>query len=281
MLAALVLAAGVAPAQPPAPLPERWLLKLAPDDLKRTPPNLISQTWYDSHRPRAIGTGWERWVQFRAGYLGGPATVTITKLGEREFVPPPNLPEPVSRTLPLAVHGPLVEFDRKLYTAVSRPFRVGMKQSATQQLHLGAAVELKDNVWYQAGTRTSADGKTVTVEEWRLEFADDPRKADAGAVTVRGHQRPLGERGGEALKLDLRFTAEPANERTRVRVVRFRAPDDTKLPRLPYLQLGNSQGDADVIWVDGMDRLTLTPASRPAPVRLEPETPGLVQPPVK
>jgi hypothetical protein len=281
MLATLLLAAGLAPAQPPAPLPERWLLKLAPDDLKRTPPNLYSQTWFDAFYGRALGSAWERWVEFRPGYLGGPATVTITKIGERDRVGPDVRPDPDRRTLPLAVHGPLVEFDRKLYTAVSRPYRVGMKQSVTQQLHLGAAVELKDNVWYQAGTRTAADGKTVTVEEWRLEFAHDPRKADAGTVVVRSHRRPLAERGGESLKLDVRFAAEPANERTRVRIVRFQAPDDVKLPRLPYFQLGNAEGDPDLIWVDGWDRLSFTPASRPAPVRLAPETPGLVQPPVK
>jgi len=279
MLATLVLAAGVAPAQQPAPLPERWLLKLAPDDLKRTPPNLYSQPWFDA-RYRNPG-GWERWVQFRAGYLGGPATVTLTTLSSTQFFRPQGEAEPFTRTLPFAVHGPLVEFDRKLYTAVSRPLRVGMKQSATQQLHLGAAVELKDRVWYQAGTRTSADGKTVTVEEWRLEFKDDPRTADTGTVVVRGHRRPLAERAGTAFEHEVRFTAEAANERTRVRVVRFRALDDLKLPRLPYLQLGNAEGDPDVIWMDGMDRLSFTPASRPAPVRLEPETPGLVQPPVK
>lgn len=281
MLTTLVLAAGVAPAQPPASLPERWLLKLAPDDLKRTPPNLYSQTWHDAHYSRAVEHGWERWVQFRAGYLGGPATVTVTKLGGRELLRPPNQPEPVTRTLPLAVHGPLVEFDRKLYTAVSRPFRVGMKASVTQQLHLGAAVELKDNVWYQAGTHTSADGKTVTVEEWRLEFKEDPRKSDAGTVVVRGRQRPLAERTGKAFAHEVRFAAEAANERVRVRVVRFRAPDDVKLPPLPYLQLGTAEGDPDVIWMNGMDRLSFTPASRPAPVRLEPDAPGLVQPPVK
>lgn len=281
MLAALVLAAGLAPAQPPAPLPERWLLQLAPDDLKRTPPNLLSQTWYDSHQTRAIGTGWERWVQFRAGYLGGPATVTITKLSEREFVRPPVVSEPVHRTLPLAVHGPLVEFDRKLYTAVSRPLRVGMKQSVTQQLHLGAAVELKDNVWYQAGTRTAPDGKTATVEEWLLEFKADPRKVGAGTASVRGRERLLTERTGIAFSQELRFTAEGPTENTRVRVVQFSSPDDVKRPRVPYLQLGTATGGPDIIWVDGMDRLAFTPASRPAPVRLEPETPGLVQPPVK
>lgn len=280
MLATLVLAAALTPAQPPAPLPERWLLQLAPDDLKRTPPNLVSQTWYDSHRPRAVGDGWERWVQFRAGYLGGPATVTITKLGERERVVPGERPDPDTRTLPLAIHGPLVEFDRKLYTAVSRPLRIGMTPRATQQLHLGASVELKDHVWYQAGTHTARDGK-VTVQEWKLEFADDPRTADAGTVTVRSYRRPLAERGGEALKLDVRFTAVAATEATRVRVVRLLAPEGAKGPPLPYLQLGNNQGDPDILWTGDWDRLVLTPASRPAPVRLEPETPGLVQPPVK
>ncbi|MFO0799994.1 MAG: hypothetical protein U0804_21185 [Gemmataceae bacterium] len=280
MFAALVLAA-LAPAQPPAPLPDRWLLTLAPADLPRTPANLYSHTWFDAYYGRAVGTAWERWVQFRPAYLGGPATVSITKIGERDRIGPDVRPDPVSRTLPLAVQGPLVEFDRKLYTAVSRPYRVGMTASATQQLHLGAAVELKDRVWYQAGTRTAADGKTVTVEEWRLEFAADPRITDAGTVTVRAHLRPFGQRGGESFAHEVRFTVEPSNERTRVRVVRLHAPAGAKLPRLPYLQLGNAEGDHDIIWLDGWDRMTLTPASRPAPVRLEPDAPGLVQPPVK
>ncbi|QDU19641.1 hypothetical protein [Urbifossiella limnaea] len=281
MFATLVVAAGLSPAQPPAPLSERWLLQLAPADLPRPPNNLYSQTWFDSYRPRALGGAWERWVQFRPGYLGGPATVSITKLNEVDRVVPGKEPGPVHRSLPLAVHGPLVEFDRKLYTAVSRPFRVGKTPGVTQQLHLGAAVELKDHVWYQAGTRTDADGKTVTVEEWKLEFNDNPRKADAGTVTVRSHRRPLAQRDGEALKLEVRFTAEAANEATRVRIVRLHAPDGAKVSPLPYLQLGNGQGDPDIIWTGGWDRLSFTPASRPGPVRLEPDTPGLVQPPVK
>jgi len=121
----------------------------------------------------------------------------------------------------------------------------------------------------------------VTVEEWKLEFAADPRTADAGTVTVSSHRRPIAQRDGEVFKHEVRFTAEAANETTRVRVVRLHAPEGAKLPPLPYLQLGNSQGDPDIIWTGDWDRLALTPASRPAPGSLEPETPGLVLPPVK
>jgi hypothetical protein len=282
---AAVLVATLAPAQPPAPLPDRWLLRLAPADLPRTPPDLYSQSWFDALYSRASSRSWERWVQFRPADRRGPATVTVTKIGGSELFRPPNQAEPVTRTLPLAVHGPLVEFDRQLYTAVSRPLRGGMKASITQQLHLGAAVELKDRVWYQAGTHTSPDGKTVTVEEWRLEFKDDPRTADAGSVAVRGFRRPLTERTGKEFAAEVRFTAKPPDDLTSVRVVTFHPPNEAALGGLTYLQLGNDRGAPDVIWVEGgtpgWDRLSLTPASRPAPVRLEPDAPGLVQPPVK
>ncbi len=62
-------------------------------------------------------------------------------------------------------------------------------------------------------------------------------------MTVRRRRRPVGERGGEAMKLDVRFTAEPTNEARRVRVVRLHPPDGAKGPRLPYLQIGNGEGD--------------------------------------
>lgn len=285
MFAALVVAAGLSaaqpPAAPPAPLPDRWLLQLVPADLPRAaPPRLFAETWYDAFHSRAIGRAWERWVQFRPGYLGGPATASITRLGEREFIDPRNREEPVHRVVPLAVHGPLVEFDGKLFTAAVAPLRTGMKAGVTQQLHLGAAVALKDNVWYQAGTRPSFDGKTVTVEEWRLEFAADPRVKDEGTATVRGHTRVLTARTGEATTYELRFKRTPPREPDTTRLIDFVQPDPAKRVRLPTLILGRG---ADAIWDTSQaahfDRMTLTVATRPPPVRLEPAAPGLVQPP--
>lgn len=283
MFAAFVVAAGLSAQPPAAPasLPDRWLLQLVPADLPRTaPPRLFSETWYDAHHSRAIHLSWERWVQFRPGYLGGPATASITKLGEREFIDPRKREAPVHRVVPLAVHGPLVEFDGKLFTAAVAPLRVGMKTTVTQQLHLGAAVALKDNVWYQAGTRPSPDGKTVTVEEWRLEFADDPRVKDEGAATVRGSTRVLTARTGEATKLEVRFKRTPPREPDTTRLIDFVQPDPAKRVRLPTLILGTGVAS---IWDTGpaahLDRMTLTVTTRPPPVRLEPEAPGLVQPP--
>ncbi len=287
---AAFLAAGLSAAQPPAPvpapLPDRWLLQLVPADLPRAaPPRLYAETWFDAHHSRAIHLSWERWIQFRPGYLGGPATASITKLGEGERVVPNKRDEPVHRVVPLAVHGPLVEFDGKLFTAVVAPVRVGMKAGATQQLHLGAAVALKDNVWYQVGTRPSADGKTVTVEEWRLEFRDDPRTTDEGTATVRGHTRVLTEQTGEATKLELRFKRTPPREPDTTRIIDFVQADSTKRVRLPTLILGRGDDGADAIWDTSpaahLDRLTLTPATRLPPVRLVPGMPELVQPPPK
>ena len=148
-------------------------------------------------------------------------------------------------------------------------------------LHLGSAVEMKGRVWYQAGTRKAEDGKTVTVEEWRLEFKDDPRTAAEGAVTVRHHARVLTDPEGASFAADLRFKAEPPNDRTAARIATFVPPDGKGPAReLPYLQMGNDPVIADVIWVDGQDRLSLSPA--PADVfRPLSDRPALVQPPAK
>src|SRR5437867_6211428 len=100
------------------------------------------------------------------------------------------------RSVPLAVHRPLVEFERKLYTATIR----------TGKLHLGSAIELKDRVWYQAGT-TSPNGKGLSVEEWRIDFRDDPRTADRGKALLRGNWRVLTEPDGETYEAEVPFQA--------------------------------------------------------------------------
>jgi hypothetical protein len=272
MFAALALAAGMSAAQPPAPLPDRWLLKLAPADLPALPARFYEPTWHDSQRAAAVGFSWDRWFHFRRPDAGGPATATITK--QRDRAPAPG-DEPPRRVVPLAVHGPLVEFDGRLYTAAVRPIR-GPKQ-ATDVLHLGAAVALPRNVWYQVGTQTLRDGKGVAVVEWRLEFKDDPRTTASGTLTARHSRRPLAERGSDATAAEWRFVISQIREPDGGRAVNLYPPDSFTGVR-PLLQLG---GDAepDRIWVHEWDRLRLTPAPRPAPAAPATDVPGLVRPP--
>jgi hypothetical protein len=193
MLVALCLAAaGLAPAADPAPLSDRWLLKLLPDDLPPTPDRLYAVTWYNRSDGGSGGLdlgedAWELWVEFRKADRDRPAETVLTRTGAAAtgrrigMWRPPPVTTTDRRAVPLAVHGPLVEFDRRLYTATTGTRKFGRKDIPDREvLNLGAAVELKGKVWYQAGTRVAEDGKTVSVEEWRLEFKDDPRTAAEG-----------------------------------------------------------------------------------------------------
>jgi hypothetical protein len=277
---AALLAAALAPAADPAPLPDRWLLQLVPDKLPPLPDAFYTTTWYDSFFPRGVTRSWELWLTFRKADAARPAEATILRLAER-FPDTPHSPPPAPRVVPLAVHGPLVEFDGRLYTATVRPWKRGPDpKDVRDTLHLGSAVEATERVWYQAGTTTVPNGKTL-VEEWRLEFKDDPRKAAAGTATVRGHWRIVTEPEGGSFAADLPFTVAPPNDVSKARVITFTLPDGVKKPRreLPYLVIGDDhRGSADFIWVERQDRLAVSPAARPAPAA---PAPGLVQPPKK
>jgi len=292
MFAAICLAVSLSPAAaPPAPLPDRWLLKLVPDNLPALPDRFYMVSWYDSHRAQHFGHSWDFWVEFRKPEAGRPAEASLTlsswKQTDRppaqdfESLPPPTRPGSASvphRSVPLAVYGPLIEFEGKLYTATTRTRKdSSAPKQEREMLYLGSAVELKDRVWYQAGTTTGNSG-TATAEEWRLEFQDDPRTKDAGTATILGHRRVLTEPEGESFAAEVRFKSDPPNDRTLARVVTFLAPEGKKPARtLPYLQISDDRGGVNLIWLDGLNRMALYPVPRPK----EPEPPGLVQPPAR
>jgi hypothetical protein len=284
VFAAIVLAASLAPAAAPAPLPDRWLLKLAPDGLPPLPDRFYAVTWYASHFNWGGGSRWEFWADFRKPARGRPVEALLTLTGEHEFglgltghfwpVYPPTASG--HRTALLAVHGPLVEFEGRLYTATIRPGK-----DAEEMLHLGSAVELKDRVWYQAGT-TSAGGKPASVQEWRIEFRDDPRTADRVTAFLRGRWRVPTEPEGESFEAEVRFQAGKTYEGGRT--VTLNWPIGMRQIRsLPRLEIAGARGGADVMWVGGihggMQLLSLYPAPKPRPQLREPT--GLVQPPGK
>ncbi len=285
------LAANLAPAVPPAPLPDRWLLKLIPDGLPSLPDRFYAVTWYDRD-PRyarwgdAI-SGWEVWADFRKPGPRRPAEAFLTETGQRPW--PSNqigtgfpLAGWGHRTARLAVHGPLVEFEGRLFTATIRTRKDALDPQADREvLHLGSAIELKDRVWYQAGTVTPLSGGAVSVEEWRIEFRDDPRTADRGTAMLRGHWRVLTEPEGESFAAEVSFQAGKTYEGGRT--VRLLWPTGMRQTRLlPRLEITDSRGRmGNVMWVDGMHLLSLYPAPKPRPRLPEPLPPGLVQPPAK
>jgi len=285
MFAALFAVACFVSATDPAPLPDRWMLKLLPDNLLPLPDRIYDVTWYNRRDSRSSLDSWVLWAEFRRANRDRPAEAVVTLIGHGTpwtVRPTGRVPPPQGRrSVPLAVHGPLVEFDGRLYTATLRTGKIAGDDVPNREfLHLGSAVELKNHVWYKAGTVTATDGKMVTVEEWRLDFKDDPRIAAEGIVTVRHHSRVFTKPDGESFSADLRFKAEPPNDRSRARVITFLPPHGRILHReLPYLQLGNDPDMPDETWMEGQDRLVLYPDTDGH--KRVPDRPALVQPPTK
>jgi hypothetical protein len=217
------------------------------------------------------------WADFRkAGKgLATDAVLTLpdgplTGFGGNGLFDLERLPtRPGHRIVPLAVHGPLVEFDRKVYTATI----------LAGKLHLGSAIEVRERVWYQAGTRKPMGSKGVLVEEWLIEFREDPRTADLGKARLRGHWRPLTKLEGESFDAEVTFQA--GKSYTGGRTVTLKWPHGMRQSRhLPRLEIEDSWGGSNYMQIDDMHRLSLYPAPKPRPV-LIPETVELVQPPVK
>lgn len=147
-------------------------------------------------------------------------------------------------------------------------------------LDLGSAVEAKGNVWYQAGSRTGRDGK-LFVEECRLDFRSDPRKATEGAVTIRARWRDVAESKAESFESEAKFKSDPPTERVPFFKVKFTPADGKEPPRrLPQFQIRGT-GGATAIWIHDLDRKTLHPASAAAPQPELPAAPERVQPPKK
>jgi hypothetical protein len=261
----------------PAPIPDRWLLKYAPKEMPALPEAFAKHVWYDRWFPRISLGAWEEWVEFKPETAKRPGTATITRreMGED------RKPRLTTRTVPLAVYGPLVEYDGRLFTAGIGRW-AHEQPTPTDVLDLGRAIELPGHVWYQAASQGEKGGPTW-VQEWRLEFSDDPRVAKKGTVKVFGHSRETTEPEGEDFVAELRFerTKEPHERSWTIKVI---ADGDAKLPKsgLPALAFDPDRQRATIYDRVILNQMfpTLTPAHTPAP-KPENELPGLMQPPKK
>jgi hypothetical protein len=245
-------------------------------------------TWYYNLNVSNIGPSWELWADFRKAEQGRAAEAIITLPGGREHGLGWGLGDSIAlwqqptspghRSVPLAVHGPLVEFERRLYTATIRTEKIARgSQPARETLHLGSAIELKDRVWYQAGTSVPND-KGLCVEEWRIEFQNNPRTEDRGTATLRGHWRVVNKPEGESFDAVVTFHA--GKTYTGGRTVTLNWPTGMRQTRsLPQLEIDDPQGGTNIMWLDKMHRLSLQPASKPRPQLLEQS--GLMQPPTQ
>jgi hypothetical protein len=263
-------------APPPAPLPDRWLLKFAPAEPKALPDEFWKSTWWHSNSPR-FGGGWSEWLEF-GKVRKSEAEATITRReAQVGFGPKQNDVKLTVRTVPLAVHGPVVEFDRKLYTVAITEWKSLDGKRITAVLVLGAAVEIKPNVWYQAYSEAFSDGK-VRVTELLAEFADDPRTKDEGKAKLRKFVRMLTEPEGELIEFEGTFRRTKDKLPREVRIsgtVGTGASEGTV-----HVWLGLADGEVPAKF-DTAPSLRLTAVTEPAPKPVTEPPVGLVEPPAK
>jgi hypothetical protein len=259
----------------PAPITERWLLKHAPENLPTLPDRFFDSEWYYGFYPRSLRGAYTEWTKFARDSLTKPAEVTITHsgggFGEGER-------STTVRRVPMAVQGPLVEFDGNLHTVTLTNWQEKAREKPRWVVNIGAAVEVKKNVWYQAGSEPLGDGK-VRVREYRLEFADDPREKDAGKVKVFASERLAHEYEGQTTQTDAEFTAQGQRQ---PRSVTITFGSGKKGRRNLGLQIGDGYYPSVI---DGVSRaahsvLSEAPSPAPKPSKL-PDAPGLMQPPKK
>lgn len=270
-MTALALAGPAEPPAKPMSIPERWLLKLTPKELPKLPEAFSKTTWTRSYNPRERSGGWTEWYAFapEAGEL------TVTRERMRYSKVDAEAKGVTVRTAPLAVHSMLVEFDRKLYTVAVSEWK-SMDGKVVQLLNLGAAVEVRPNVWYQAFSDELDKGKSK-VTEVEAKFAADPRRKDEGKVTVRKHMRMLDETEGETTEFEGTFAKKEYGSRVGVEITGFvKKPGSEPTPARLWLQQAADEVPANF---NLAQTVRLAAASDPTP-KPQPD-PGLVQPPKK
>lgn len=262
----------------PAPIPERWLLKYAPKELPQLPDTFFTTDWHHGYFPRSLAGAYDEWMQFRRETLAAPGEVTITRtgrgFGEDRREPPRGT---AVRRAPLAVYGPLVEYDGQLVTVAVSNWERGAKAKKAKSILMlsqGSAVEVSNNVWYQAGSDRATEGDRVI--EYRLEFASDPRTANEGKVKVFRHQRLVAKRDGKSVEAEGTFAVNPEIKYLRDAVVSYRAGDE---PRKVHLQVGGEYPPV-ITGISRANPSVLTESNVPVPKPPKPaDPPGLVQPP--
>lgn len=277
-LSAVLDAAYLTPDGPkprPAPIPARWLLKYAPKDLPPLPDTFAKTDWHYGFLPRSLRGAYDDWTQFRPDSVTTPGEVVLTHVA-RDFG---NDERGVTvRRVPLAVYGPLVEYDGNLYTVAVSNWARDPKAKPVLMLNQGAAVEAPKNVWYQAGSARTIRGE-VNVVEYRLEFADDPRANDGGKVKVFRAERVATEFDGKSAEADGEFKVNPDIKYLRDVVVTY--PDGGRAVQKVHLQLGGDYAPV-ITGVSRSAAAVLTESGVPVPRPPKPAAPpGLMQPPKK
>lgn len=260
----------------PDPLPDRWLLKYAPRGLPKLPDLFFDTDWHYGNHPRSMRGAYDVWTRFGRESLTAPPEVTVIRsnFGFDEDGRAVTL-----RRVPLAVYGPLVEYDGSLHTVALTNWEVDPGKKPRWALNLGAAVEVRPNVWYQAGSERVLGGDQW-VREYRLEFADDPRVKTEGRVKVFRFERLAHKFNGESVEADGEFvTNKPEVDRMRTAVIRFK--DAGGGVKSVSFQLGGGYYPSVI---DGISRSypSVLTASQVPPPKVAKEPPaGLMQPPKK
>jgi hypothetical protein len=246
-------------------LPARWLLKLLPADAAPLPDSFWKSTWTSGTSPR----GWTEWLTFGRN-VKNEGEVTITR---REGFPGGERVK--ARTVPLAVAGPLVEFDKKLYTVAITERKSADGTQVTPLLTLGAAVEVKPNVWYQAYSEEFPDGK-ARVTELLAEFAVDPRANEDGKVKFRKFVRTLSDREGALTEYDGTFTKGRGRSGPAVRIADSVQVGELGTVSRVWMDLPSKEFPARF---DTSPAVTLAATTDAAPKPPQANATGLVEPP--
>ena len=181
------------------------------------------------------------------------------------------------RQVPLAVYGPLVEYDGNLYTVAITNWETDATKKPRWALNLGAAIEIQKNVWYQAGSERFTDGK-VRVREYRLEFADDPRTKDEGKVKGFSSERIANVFKGETREEDGEFVVAKSRTGPRAVTVTFKVANAAHHVKL---QLGDGYYPTVIDGVSRAYPAVLTAGVVPPPKVEKEPLPTLMQPPKK
>lgn len=209
------------------PLSKRWALQATPAELPALPDELYGPTWsYQPLRSRT-GSGYSNYLTFRKPVGDQPAQVeyrqvTHPRAGQED--------REMTRMLPLEVEKSLLEFDGVLRTAVLHD----------DKLVLNAGVPIGKHSWCLVHTESFSTLK-VRVNEYLFDFADDPRTADEGKVTIKQTRSLFPDGKSQQWEHSATFTVDKQSEQQRELVVQalagFNLPSVLVWKDRPYLAL--------------------------------------------
>ena len=123
----------------PESIPARWLLKYAPRELPKLPDRFFETEWYYGFTPRSLAGAYTEWTKFHCDSLTAAGEVTVIHSG-RGFRDEGN--KPTLRRMPLAVYGPLIEFDGNLHTVQVTNWETDGEKKPRWMLNFGASIEV-------------------------------------------------------------------------------------------------------------------------------------------